>query len=422
LQRSSQLIRQLETQHKACDLRATTAKVESAKSEERLESLRATLRQLQRDKSERQRALDEIHAQIARAQLRHSEAELSILQATSRLAELYLDRQRQAEELQAAVAQREIASRQRNDLAKQIDRRRREIHKYEEETHKLQLAGGQLRGERDHLAQRLRDDYGIDLATAEPEVTAEQQQERAAVEEEIADLRRKINNIGAVNMDALAEIEALEERFNTLSTQHNDLKEAKAALEKIIHRINADSRRLFTETLEVIRTNFQALYRKLFGGGHADIVLEQGVDILEAGIEIVANPPGKPAFSNSLLSGGEQGMTAVSLLLAIFQHRPSPFCVLDEVDAPLDESNVGRFIETLREFLTWTKFVIVTHSKKTMTAADTLYGVTMQEPNVSKRVSVRFEDVSDHGEISAEAVKKQQSEDAASEGDERGAA
>jgi len=200
------------------------------------------------------------------------------------------------------------------------------------------------------------------------------------------------------------------------------LKEAKAALEKIIHRINADSRRLFTETLEVIRTNFQALYRKLFGGGHADIILEQGVDILEAGIEIIANPPGKPAFSNSLLSGGEQGMTAVSLLLAIFQHRPSPFCVLDEVDAPLDESNVGRFVETLREFLTWTKFVIVTHSKKTMTAADTLYGVTMQEPNVSKRVSVKFEDVSDHGEISADAVAKQQADDATKTDDERGAA
>jgi chromosome segregation protein len=422
LQRSSQLIRQLEAQHKACDLRATTAKIEAAKSEERLDALRASLRQLQREKTERQRALDEVHAQITRAELRRGEVELSILNATSRLAELFLERQQQAEELQAAVSKRAAASRQRNELAKQVDRRRREVHKFEDEMHKLQLADGQLRGERDHLAERLREDYGIELANAEQPVTEEQQLERTAVEEEILDLRRKINNIGAVNMDALAEIEDLERRFNTLSTQYDDLKEAKAALEKIIHRINADSRRLFTETLEVIRTNFQALYRKLFGGGHADIVLEQGVDILEAGIEIVANPPGKPAFSNSLLSGGEQGMTAVSLLLAIFQHRPSPFCVLDEVDAPLDESNIGRFVETLREFLTWTKFVIVTHSKKTMTAADTLYGVTMQEPNVSKRVSVRFEDVSDHGEISAEAVEKQQAVDATKEEDERGAA
>ena len=148
-------------------------------------------------------------------------------------------------------------------------------------------------------------------------------------------------------------------------------------------------------------------------------MLEEGVDILEAGIEIVANPPGKPAFSNSLLSGGEQGLTAVSLLLAIFQHRPSPFCVLDEVDAPLDESNIGRFVEVLHEFLDWTKFIIVTHSKKTMTAANTLYGVTMQEPNVSKRVSVHFDDVSDQGEISADAVARSESE---SDDDERGAA
>ena len=121
----------------------------------------------------------------------------------------------------------------------------------------------------------------------------------------------------------------------------------------------------------------------------------------------MATPPGKPQFNNSLLSGGEKALTAVALLLAIFQFRPSPFCVLDEVDAPFDEANIGRFVEVLKGFLGWTKFVIVTHSKKTMTAATTLYGVTMQESGVSKRVSVRFEDVSDDGEISPEAVDRE---------------
>jgi chromosome segregation protein len=191
-----------------------------------------------------------------------------------------------------------------------------------------------------------------------------------------------------------------------LSGQYNDLAGAKDALEKIINKINGDSRRLFVETLEAIRANFQVLYRKAFGGGTADIVLEEGVDILEAGVEIIATPPGKPSFNNSLLSGGEKALTAVALLLAIFQFRPSPFCVLDEVDAPFDEANIGRFVDVLREFLTWTKFVIVTHSKKTMTAATTLYGVTMQESGVSKRVSVRFEDVSEDGRISREAVER----------------
>jgi hypothetical protein len=141
----------------------------------------------------------------------------------------------------------------------------------------------------------------------------------------------------------------------------------------------------------------------------ADIVLEEGVDVLDAGVEIISNPPGKPSFSNSLLSGGEKALTALALLLAIFQHQPSPFCVLDEVDAPWDESNIGRFIDVLKEFLSWTRFVIVTHSKKTMTAATTLYGVTMQESGVSKRVSVRFEDVSDDGHIADEALSRDDS-------------
>jgi chromosome segregation protein len=230
------------------------------------------------------------------------------------------------------------------------------------------------------------------------------------VEEEIADLRRKINQIGSVNLDALTELDELEERFASLSGQYQDLTNAKAALERIIVRINADSRRLFQETLEAIRANFQVLYRKSFGGGKGDIVLEEGADPLEAGIDIIATPPGKPSFNNSLLSGGEKALTAVALLLGIFEYRPSPFCVLDEVDAPFDEANVGRFIDVLKSFLGWTKFIIVTHSKKTMTAANTLYGVTMQESGVSKQVSVRFEDVSEDGHISQEAIDRSNTE------------
>jgi chromosome segregation protein len=220
-------------------------------------------------------------------------------------------------------------------------------------------------------------------------------------------------------MDALAELEDLEVRHQTLSTQFQDLVDAKQSLGRIIDKINTDSRRLFTETLEAIRANFSVLFRKVFGGGKADIVLEDDSDILEAGIDIVATPPGKQSLGLSLLSGGERALTAVTLLLAIFQYRPSPFCVLDEVDGPLDEANIGRFVDVLNEFLTWTKFVVVTHSKKTMTAAHTLYGVTMQESGVSKRVSVQFEDVSDEGEIRREALDRGSD---ASDGSDRGAA
>ena len=212
-------------------------------------------------------------------------------------------------------------------------------------------------------------------------------------------MRRKINNLGNVNLEALEELESLEDRFETLSTQFKDLTSAKNSLERIIDKINTDSRRLFAETLETVRGHFRTLFRDVFGGGQADIVIDDEEDILDCGIEIIARPPGKEPRNISLLSGGEKTMTCVALLLALFRSRPSPFCILDEVDAALDEANIGRFTNVLREFLSMTQFIIVTHSKKTMTCADTIYGVTMQESGVSKPVSVRFDDVSEDGHI-----------------------
>ena len=180
---------------------------------------------------------------------------------------------------------------------------------------------------------------------------------------------------------------------------------AKSQLQEIITQINTDSRQLFISTIEVIRNHFQELFRNLFGGGEADIVMDSdnnkdgNIDVLECGIEIIARPPGKQPRSISLLSGGERTLTCVALLLAIFQSRPSPFCVLDEVDAALDEANIDRFTEVIKQFMKSTQFVVVTHSKRTMACADTLYGITMQESGISKRVSVRFEDVGVNGQI-----------------------
>jgi chromosome segregation protein len=227
------------------------------------------------------------------------------------------------------------------------------------------------------------------------------------VQQEIDELRRKLNNLGNVNLEALDELEQLEARYKNLSEQYRDLADAKNALEKIIDKINTDSRRLFAETLDTVRGHFQQLFRDLFGGGHADIVMEEGVDILDSGIEIVARPPGKEPRNISLLSGGEKTLTCVALLLAIFRSRPSPFCVLDEVDAALDEANIDRFTKVLSDFLAWTQFIIVTHSKKTMTCANSIYGVTMQESGVSKQVSVSFEDVSEDGHILPERLKEE---------------
>src|SRR6266403_1565378 len=153
-----------------------------------------------------------------------------------------------------------------------------------------------------------------------------------------------------------------------------------------------DSRRLTMDSFATCRAPLQELFRKLFGGGMADVVLEDESDILESGIEVIARPPGKELRSISLMSGGEKTLTAVALLLAIFRSKPSPFCILDEVDAALDEANIGRFTAVLREFLDRSQFIIITHSKRTMAVADVLYGITMQESGISKRVAVRFED------------------------------
>ena len=189
----------------------------------------------------------------------------------------------------------------------------------------------------------------------------------------------------------------LETRFTQLSSQLQDLVEAKNTLEDIIRKINGESRRLFAETFDTIRTNFQELFRQVFGGGEGDIILEDPNDVLDCGIDIAARPPGKELRSISLLSGGEKTMTAIALIMAIFRSKPSPFCILDEVDAALDEANVERFTAVVQAFRQSTQFIMITHHKRSMTVADVLYGVTMEESGVSKRMSVRFEDVSDDG-------------------------
>ncbi len=166
--------------------------------------------------------------------------------------------------------------------------------------------------------------------------------------------------------------------------------DAKQQLEQLIEKINRESEELFRVSFEAICANFEDLFRKLFGGGRAEVILEDPDNILECGIEIIARPPGKQLQSISLLSGGEKTMTAVALLMAIFKSKPSPFCLLDEVDAALDEANIERFILVVQEFLEDSQFVIVTHSRRTMAVADVIYGITMQEQGVSKKVSVRF--------------------------------
>ncbi|HTR41832.1 MAG TPA: chromosome segregation protein SMC [Pseudomonadales bacterium] len=210
------------------------------------------------------------------------------------------------------------------------------------------------------------------------------------VAQQIEGLQKRLDEIGPVNLVAIEEYEETEQRYQFLTKQHDDLVSAKAQLLEVLSRINTQTRQMFVETFEKIRENFRAMFVEVFGGGKADLVLVDENDVLESGIDIIARPPGKQLQSISLLSGGEQTMVAVSLLFSIYQVKPSPFCLLDELDAALDEANINRFVKLLQRFINHSQFVIITHNKRTISMADVLYGVTMQEHGVSKIVGVKF--------------------------------
>ena len=210
------------------------------------------------------------------------------------------------------------------------------------------------------------------------------------VEEMAAVLREKIERLGPVNMMAIEEFDDLDERYDFLTAQRKDLVESIEATVDAITRINKTTRERFREAFDAINTHFQGTFSTLFGGGRAGLALLDETDLLESGIDIIAQPPGKRLQSIQLLSGGEKALTAMALMFAIFRFKPSPFCLLDEIDAPLDEANIGRFVEMLRGMQSETQFILVTHNRKTMEIADRLYGVTMEEPGVSKLVSVQL--------------------------------
>ena len=228
------------------------------------------------------------------------------------------------------------------------------------------------------------------------------------------ELRTRIRNLGTVNLDAIGELEQLEGRHDDLITQVADTREAAAELGELIERINTDSRVRFEQTFADVQEAFAGqagMFRRLFGGGRAELFLEKpedgsAVDPLEAGIGVRAKPPGKEPRALSQLSGGEKTMTAIALLMAIFQSRPSPYAILDEVDAALDEANVERFIGIVQGFLDRSHFIVITHHKRTMRGCDALYGITMQERGVSKRVKVKFDEVGEDGTLAEAAAAR----------------
>lgn len=426
-----------------------------ATHEERVRSLQETQRRLNDDQRQQSHQAAELASQLDDSLASRRKTQFQILHATGDMSEQFV-------RLEAILSAQEHLAAERNLLRAsraQTAQREEELHRQRRELadrrHQSELDIRETRNELRVLGERIREEYQVsleELASGDASAYRALLLERfapdivdivwsselgSACEEQPVDLndhartlgdeaeyaplprfsevreeldarvdrlRRKLKSLGHVNTQALESLEELETRFAGLSGQLQDLLEAKAALEDIIRRINGESRRIFLDTFETIRVHFKELFRKLFGGGDADIILENPDDVLECGIDIVARPPGKELRSLSLLSGGEKTMTAVAMLFAMFKSKPSPYCILDEVDAALDDANVERYVTVVREFVSMTQFVIITHRKRTMTAADVMYGVTMEQAGVSKRLAVRFEEVAENGEIRAKGA------------------
>lgn len=332
----------------------------------------------------------QFETEIAESEQRLAEIETALAQVQQQAGGLEHQRREVAEAVEHAEA--ELKSSRQN--ADEIQKRKSGLD--------VELA--KKRMEADQLKETVRQKYQVNLEEVAPDaititladqapVVTEQvprDTDWSAVEAQVAEMQAKLDAMGPVNVEAIHEYDELEERYRHLTQQHEDLVKAKEQLLQIITKINATTKQLFQETFEKVRSNFQQVFTELFGGGKANLLLLDENDPLESGIEIVAKPPGKQLQSISLLSGGERALTATALLFAIYMVKPSPFCVLDELDAPLDESNINRFIRILQRFVHQSQFIIITHNKRTIAMADALYGITMEEHGVSKVVSVKF--------------------------------
>lgn len=423
--------------------RSTTLKIDLAKAEERVVFLADRLKRLEESQGEQSRRAVEHETRAQALKERVAQSELSVLNGESELASLYSKKEFLSARQKKASRKRASVERLRSKSAFDLRSYRDALEKRREQNRTKELSLERFAQEIKTLEERMKEDYNLDLSEVEfkiegvdaPEAPtsaddikalraiadakrgAEDGGSRATVDssrelivpndpagakrrkKEIEELRVKLNDFGSVNLEALETLETLKTRYTTLFNQYNDLVAARKSIQKIVERVNADCRKMFDETFDAVRGYFCTIFQKLFGGGRADLTLEDPSNPLESGVDVIARPPGKELKSLSLMSGGEKSLTCVALLLAIFQHRTSPVCILDEVDAALDEANVSRFTNALMDFVPTTQFVLVTHSKKTMSAAKAIYGVTMEDSGVSKILSVHFDDVGEDGEI-----------------------
>ncbi|MFH1368147.1 MAG: chromosome segregation protein SMC [Elusimicrobiota bacterium] len=375
----------LREQENASNTTATESKIAWATQDSELAARRREEVKLKETVASLEQAILQSRQEIQTTETKISEQRKVQENETRNLKEYAKKQAEQEEKIQ-------VISEERQSLLKQIEHKNTLMHEQraalEDIKHRMQdfkLEEHSFELQKQNTEQRLRSDFLVSFDEVREQFSVMQVQE-----EEIARLKRRIESMGPVNLAAPEEYANIEERYNFLLNQQQDLIKAKDDLHKVIQKINQNTVENFAKTFTQVRENFQNIYHQLFEGGEADLQLTDENNLLESGVEIFAQPPGKKLQNIALLSGGEKALTAIALLFSFYMVRPSPFCILDEVDAPLDEANIGRFVGMVKSFAFQSQFLIVTHNKRTMEMADVLYGVTMEELGVSKIISVRL--------------------------------
>jgi len=382
----------------------TEAKVTRGQAQAKAQALTDAVASLARQGEQMTRDLDAARSEMEALRRRRAEAETAVENARAQIDELYAQHETISRDAEDIEESRTGIKERIEEIRRQIAEQRTGHERAVESVNTRHVEITEIDANIANLIDRAAEDMGMDLLELAKTYTHDAQRDWDAVAEEVRELDGKISRLGNVNLDAIAEQEQLEARHALYAGQIKDVQESHKQLNDLIRRLNRESRQLFSETFQAVRENFKTLFRKLFGGGRADIILTEPDHVLESGIDVVGMPPGKELRSLSLMSGGEKTLTALALLFSIFKSRPSPFCLLDEVDAALDEANTERFSQLVREFVASSQFIIISHAKRTIATANVLYGVTMQERGVSKRISVRFEDAHHHLEQELEPV------------------
>ncbi|MDN4066802.1 chromosome segregation protein SMC [Paenibacillus sp. FSL R5-0407] len=368
----------------------TGLKVREGKLDQEGFSLREQLRRAEEDCGILKQELDQNRSilQSIESDLKQNERQ-SVTQRQD-LNDFKLKKERAGEQLELERASRSVLVKKLEEGESETKEQRLGLKTVEEQLRQTEIQANRLDVELDNILRKLGDDYELSYERAKMLYTVPE--DVPQTQADVKELKRQITVLGEVNLGAIEEYQRVGERYQFLSEQKNDLVEAKTTLYQVIKEMDDEMSKRFKTTFDAIRREFVIVFSKLFGGGRADLILIDPENLLETGIDVVAQPPGKKLQNLQLLSGGERALTAMALLFAILQVKPVPFCVLDEVEAALDEANVVRFAQYLREFSEQTQFIVVTHRKGTMEEADVLYGVTMEEGGVSKLVSVKLED------------------------------